>query len=260
MDSYLATRDTDRRLEILESAPRDFLDRLECVASQVDEEGLLLARAFLSGHESEEFSEWCDEGCEECKESEGVGEGDRNFALLVTRIEECSATVWSCLSSLRPRMTRLVVDSILRKARDAGPPGTPIVRVREDFNNEKQFADFVLAAHETMRMDEDMLDAMTSYAISLKFIANPCEILAALARDQENSAASIAYCEERRAVDNRAEDESFRQPAFCVAPDWEKRIQTAQGGYSQRLIPNPGAGPCLVGIDFDTLDSLIGPP
>lgn len=55
-------------------------------------------------------------------------------------------------------------------------------------------------------------------------------------------------------------DPFYGRPRFGVSSDWRDKLRRANGRYCTRHHPDPGGGPCLVGVDFDTLDTSIGPP
>lgn len=285
--TYLTTPDIDDRLLILSSCDEDdripFLQQLTQIYS-IDDEALLLARAVLSEHDDEQSTvsaydnEWAlgggveeskdciDRTAEETQQSTDEP-ADQSMAAELGRLEEASATIWTCLAEQRG-VWKVVAELMLREAVVAHHcDHATTIDIAEEWLTRSQFADLIITAHEILHMNQAMLDTMTSFALAYKFsteqsTSNAHKTSSAIKFDAHKTSSAVnfdAHSASKRAVAARA-GKRIGEPCFKVASDWRNRLKVANGSYAPRLPPNPGGGPCLVGVDFDALDDLIGPP
>lgn len=262
--AYASCRDTDQRLAILASADvegSEFLRQLEAVHC-IDDEALSLVKAFFDVDDIDDEG-WtpeplCCVGVEESKTPcVTASPDDATLVNHVRRVEEVCATVFGCLA-VDGRLPRWRAEAALHT-------GRANVAISEDSLDESQFADLVLAACDCFG-DVD-LDAMAAHALQAKFAASTCPLpppTQPISRVDAHHASNPilrfdAHHASKRAAAVRA-GRKFGEPSFAIASDWRDRLRAADGVYGPRVPPDPGGGPCLVGVDFDGLDDLIGPP
>lgn len=269
--TYATTQDIDDRLRILSwCAEEDRLPFLQQLAHiyKVEDEALLLARAVLATNHDDDDTQsvicangndddykWAFGGVEETKHSNDESV-DQRMAAELGMLEEASATIWTCLAEERG-VWKVVAELMLREAVVAHHcDHAPTINIPEEWLTRSQFTDLVVSAHEILHMNQAMLDTMTSFALAYKFsVKQPTRSL-----HKSSSIVNFdAHSASKRAAAVHA-GKQIGEPSYSVASDWRNRLKVANGSYAPRLPPNPGGGPCLVGVDFDALDDLIGPP